>query len=82
MGRIKILMVKKAARQLYESVEDFSDDFEHNKKLLKGTLHFKSVRNKVAGGIVVLVKKEKQKELKRNKKDSETKDDDRRTTED
>lgn len=75
MGRIKILMVKKAARQLYESVEDFSDDFEHNKKLLKGTIYYKSVRNKVAGGIVRLASKDKKQKRREQKEDKRTEDD-------
>jgi len=77
MGRVKQLMVKKAARELHESVPEFSDDFQHNKKLLKDVIHFKSVRNKVAGGIVALAKKEKQK----GNKDRLVKDDDRGTAE-
>jgi ribosomal protein S17E len=69
MGRVKSQMIKKAARQLHEQVEDFSEDFDHNKKLLKGTIHYKSVRNKIAGGIVRLAKKQKHKENKRIKED-------------
>jgi ribosomal protein S17E len=80
MGRVKQLMVKKAARELHESVPELSDNFEHNKKLLKNVMHFKSVRNKVAGGIVALIKKERLKEQKRNSKNI-GKDDDRGTTE-
>ncbi|MFH1425258.1 MAG: hypothetical protein ABIG28_00820 [archaeon] len=80
MGRVKSTMIKKAARQLHESVEELSNDFEYNKKLLKGTIHYKSVRNKVSGGVVKLVNKEKQKELKKNKEVKEI-EDDRGTTE-
>jgi ribosomal protein S17E len=58
MGRIKSLMVKKAAFQLVEDVEGFSSDFEHNKKFLKDTMPSKSVRNKVAGFIARLKKKQ------------------------
>ena len=71
-------MIKKAARELFGNIEGFNDSFENNKKLLKGTMHYKSVRNKVAGGIVKLVKKAKQKELKANKS---AENDDRGTTE-
>ena len=68
MGRIKSLMIKKAARELHEQVPDFTEDFEYNKKLLSGSIHYKSMRNKVAGGIVRLVRAQKQKELNKNKK--------------
>ncbi|MBU0761237.1 MAG: 30S ribosomal protein S17e [Nanoarchaeota archaeon] len=61
MGRIKQLMIKKAARELFATVEGFSEDFEKNKKLLKNTMPSKSVRNKVAGGIVRLATQERQK---------------------
>jgi len=59
MGRIRSGMIKKAARELAGTTEGFTEDFENNKKLLKGTMHYKSVRNKVAGAIVVLKKNEK-----------------------
>jgi len=62
MGRIKPLMVKKAARELFATVEGFSEDFERNKKLLKNTMPFKTVRNKVAGEIVHLAQKKRLKE--------------------
>lgn len=62
MGRIKTLMVKKAAREIFATVEGFTEDFEKNKKLLKNTMPSKSVRNKVAGGIVRLAKQRKLKE--------------------
>lgn len=78
MGRIKSTMVKKAAKQLHESVEGFNENFDNNKKLLKGTIYYKSVRNKVAGGIVRLAKKKKLKEKRENK---EIKEDGRGTAE-
>jgi ribosomal protein S17E len=79
MGRVKSQMIKKAARQLHEQVEDFNEDFNHNKKLLKGTIPYKSVRNRVAGGIVRLAKQMKMKKLREHKKKTE---DDGRTEED
>jgi small subunit ribosomal protein S17e len=54
MGRIKSTMVKKAARQLLDK-EPFSEDFEHNKKILGSLLPSKSIRNKVAGYISRLI---------------------------
>ena len=62
MGRIKPIMVKKAASQLFETVDGFGEDFVHNKKLLNGTIVYKSIRNKVAGEIVHLARKLRQKE--------------------
>lgn len=67
MGRIKPLMVKKVAAELYEGTPGFGEDFEINKKLLKDTTASKSVRNKIAGGIVTLAKqKRKREEAKAN----------------
>ncbi len=60
MGRIKSAMIRKAAKDLVANVEGFSVDFENNKKMLKDIFHYKSVRNKVAGWIVQLVKQQTQ----------------------
>lgn len=68
MGRIKSAMIKKAASQLYTEVEGFSEGFENNKTLLRGTMAFKSVRNKVAGGIVRLAKQKAMAQEKLKKK--------------
>ncbi|MBI5804036.1 30S ribosomal protein S17e [Candidatus Pacearchaeota archaeon] len=59
MGRIKSSTVRKAAQQLYNEIDEFNDSFENNKKLLKGVIKYKSTRNKLAGCIVGLAKKEK-----------------------
>ncbi len=61
MGRIKSLMVKKAARQLL-SEPIFNDKFEDNKKCLKNTMPSKPIRNKIAGYISRLMKAKTQKE--------------------
>ncbi len=58
MGRIKSAMIRKAAREIVETAPGFSTDFEHNKKLLSGSMHYKSVRNKVAGCITSMLKKQ------------------------
>lgn len=60
MGRIKSLMVKRAASQLLEIEHNFKADFEHNKKLLKDTMPSKPIRNKIAGYIVRLLKNQTQ----------------------
>ncbi len=57
MGRIKLLMVKKAARQLLEiKPEVFTSSYEHNKKVLGSTMPSKPIRNKIAGYIARLIK--------------------------
>jgi len=58
MGRIKSTMIKRTAKGIYSQAEGFTKDFEHNKKLLKDVLPFKSVRNKVAGMLVRLAEKD------------------------
>jgi ribosomal protein S17E len=67
MGRIKQTMVKKAARELFEGSDGFSEDFERNKKLLKDMMPSKAVRNKVAGGIVRLATQKRKKEHERGR---------------
>ncbi len=66
MGRIKSAMIKKAALQIYESSDGVSDNFEKNKRLLEGIIYYKSMRNRVAGALVSMKKKEsKEKTLKK-----------------
>jgi ribosomal protein S17E len=59
MGRIKSLMVKRAAKQLLDGENEFDGTFEKNKKLLGRTMPSKSIRNKIAGYIARLKKAEK-----------------------
>ena len=59
MGRIKSLMIKRAARQLIEGQHNFNDHFENNKKILSDTMHSKPVRNKIAGYIARMIKMQK-----------------------
>ena len=70
MGRIKSLMVKKAARQLLENNADFTDSFEHNKKSLRGLMHRKPIQNKIAGYIGRLIKAKKAEKALADKKTS------------
>ena len=69
MGRIKSLMVKKAAKQLLKmSPEYFTTEFNHNKKILGATMPSKPIRNKIAGYIARLnraKKTEAERELKK-----------------
>lgn len=59
MGRIKLLMVKRAAQQLLEGEHSFNESFEHDKKLLGNTMPSKSIRNKIAGYIARLIRAQK-----------------------
>ncbi len=61
MGRIKTRMIKNIGKKLVKMYPDkFTTDFEHNKAVLKelGIIDSKKVRNKVAGYIVRLKKRE------------------------
>jgi small subunit ribosomal protein S17e len=62
MGRIRGKSIKNLAKKLVELYPDkFNNKFEDNKKVLDefNLLKDKPVRNKVAGYIVVVVKKRK-----------------------
>ena len=54
MGRIKTATVKRATHELMKQDIEFSESFEHNKKLLGNTMPSKKVRNKIAGYIARL----------------------------
>jgi len=56
MGRIKSTLIKRTAKELERDEDLFSEDFDANKKLLKGTMPSKKVQNKVAGYITKLRK--------------------------
>lgn len=71
MGRIKSMMIRRAASELAESVEGFGENFETNKKILKDTMPSKSVRNKVAGQLVRLAKLKRQKKHEREQRTEE-----------
>ncbi len=61
MGRIKTKMIKNLGKKLEKAYSDrFTADFEHNKAVLKelGIIDSKKIRNKVAGYIVRLKKRE------------------------
>ncbi len=71
MGRIKSLMVKKAARHLLEGEHKFTEKFERNKKLLANNMPSKPIRNKIAGYIARIVKMKKIEKAKLNLKNTE-----------
>lgn len=64
MGRIKSTLIKKAARQLLEGEHEFTDKFDHDKKLLGNTMPSKPMRNKIAGYIARLVRMKKEEQTK------------------
>ncbi len=76
MGRIKSLMVKKAAKQLLSSSSElFTTEFSYNKKTLGNTMPSKPIRNKIAGYIARLQKAKKNeaaRELKKSARIAET----------
>jgi ribosomal protein S17E len=49
MGKIKSKSIRKAARILTKEGVNFSGDFEKNKKILKGLVMSKKLRNQLAG---------------------------------
>ena len=52
MGRIKTSLVKRTSRQLLaKNTEVFTKEFEDNKRILRGTMPSKRIRNMVAGYI-------------------------------
>jgi len=56
MGRVKTALVKRTAKELMKNFK-FEDDFEKDKKMLKGTMESKRIRNMVAGYIKRLQKR-------------------------
>lgn len=65
MGKVRIRLVKRTAKELLERYPDlFTLDFEHNKEVVKRLLNTKSkrIRNRIAGYITHLVKLRKKRE--------------------
>ncbi len=60
MGRIKSTLIKRTARNLLKESSSFSSEFEKDKKILVDTMPSKKVRNKIAGYIARLKRREKQ----------------------
>lgn len=59
MGKVRIAIIKRTARKLLTSYPDyFTDDFEHNKKVVRALLsvNSKKMKNQIAGYITRLVK--------------------------
>jgi len=56
MGRIKTSLIKRTAKELMKQDDKFTEDFEHNKKVLGKTMPSKKIRNQIAGYIARLKK--------------------------
>jgi len=57
MGRIKSKLVKRTSHAVLKEENKFTDKFEENKELLKGTMPSKKIRNQIAGYITRVKKK-------------------------
>ncbi|MCS7135430.1 MAG: 30S ribosomal protein S17e [Candidatus Aenigmarchaeota archaeon] len=71
MGNIRTTQIKNISEKLLKLYQEkFSDDFEHNKKVLDEILKIKSktLRNKISGYITALIKKQNSSKLMHNKK--------------
>jgi len=58
MGRIKSKLVKRTANALLKRKNQFTGDFEENKKILKVPMPSKKIRNQIAGYIARLKTRE------------------------
>jgi len=56
MGRIKSKIIKNTSKNLLKEDNEFTQDFETNKKLIRGTMPSKKIQNKIAGYLARLVK--------------------------
>lgn len=61
MGRIKSKLIKRTGNLLLENLDSniFTDKFEDNKKILKGLMPSKRIRNQIAGYITRKMRKDK-----------------------
>ena len=57
MGRIKSKLVKRTSRLLLKEENQFNENFEDNKKFVKGLTPSKKTRNKIVGYIARLKKR-------------------------
>jgi ribosomal protein S17E len=61
MGRIKSALIKRTARSLLKEENNFTEDFNKAKTLLKNSMPSKRLRNRIAGYIARLKVQEKKK---------------------
>jgi ribosomal protein S17E len=57
MGRIKSKLVKRTAHTMLRAENVFTDSFENNKKVLKGLIPSKKIKNQLAGYIARIKKR-------------------------
>lgn len=64
MGTVKPTYIKKLAKQLLKEVQEFTDDFDENKKIVDKytSIESKGVRNRVAGYIAHKKRREERRE--------------------
>ena len=62
MGRVKSLLIKRTATKIKEK-EGSNKGFEENKKMVYGITQSKKIRNKIAGYLVALHRREAKSQL-------------------
>lgn len=60
MGRIKSTLIKRTTRDLLKEENVFTSDFNEDKKVLGKNMPSKCIRNKIAGYVARLKKREDQ----------------------
>ena len=65
MGRIKSALIKRTARSLLKEENNFTEDFNKAKSLLKNSMPSKRLRNRIAGYIARLKVQEREKKEKK-----------------
>ena len=74
MGRIKSTLIKRTSEKLLEKqIEEFSSDFEKNKKVLGRSMPSKRIRNIISGYISRLQRQKDSGNAQKSKKESEQK---------
>ena len=63
MGRIKSKLVKRTANAMLREENTFTESFDDNKNILKGSMPSKKIRNQIAG-YIARINKRKQQETK------------------
>jgi len=63
MGKIKSKQVKRTANALIDKGVEFSEEFNHNKKVLQSTMPSKKMRNQIAGYLSRVKKQERENQL-------------------
>ena len=62
MGKIKSRLIKRTGEKLKENKIKFSENFEDNKKILGNKMPSKKIRNRIAGYLTRIIKRENLKE--------------------